>query len=323
MRVVCGRSFSSLLLLLGGCGLTLDIGPQARAAQVGAAHDAAKRDAGSIDGGVVDAGEPQLDATVALDARPGHDSGTLVGGACPPIVSDRDLGLYPFDGNLDNVAGGGLTSGRLTERDGTVSTTSDFAAFVPSSLEPACGEALHFTPATAREFTAVVVPPWDSDSYEIASVSAWFKPTPAAEIRSRGIVSRDSTGQTAAGHLTVFLDERQMRIGVRLQTNVVEVLLCSELTVSYDAWHHVAVVLGEAPALLLDGVAQRGNGSLLPAGVVEIPCQGSTRAPPVPMTGSPDPWVIGASAWFASEGSAAPLDMPWSGYLDHIRIQAR
>jgi hypothetical protein len=320
MRAVCGRSLVSLLLLLGGCGLTLDIGPRARAAQDGAAHDAAKRDAGSIDGAVTEDGGPRLDATVAVDARLGRDSGALIG-LCPSWISGRTLALYPLDGNLDNVAGGSAPSGGFTDRNGVLSAPT-YAPFVPSSLDSACEEALHFTPVRDGQFTAVVIPPWDEEDYEIAEVSAWFKPTPASVIGSRAIVSRDSMGQTESGHLTIFMDEEQMRIAARIQTSLGNIVLCSESTVSYDVWHHVAVVLGDTPALLLDGVEQRGTGRMeIPGGKTAPMCQGSTRAPPMHMGATSDPWVIGACAWRSPAGTADVLEVPWSGYLDHIRIQ--
>lgn len=154
---------------------------------------------------------------------------------------------------------------------------------------------------------------------ETGALDFWvrFDGTPAD---AQGIISRDATGTTFPGHLTISRNCDD-RIVVRIQAENDETAYrCSDAPLVTGEWTHVAVNFGPPDVeLLVNGVRATETASVAVCGNTWIDC---TAPLPVGIAGNQNPFVYGASSVTSEEGLATPVFAFFVGALDSVRLSA-
>jgi len=138
---------------------------------------------------------------------------------------------------------------------------------------------------------------------ETGSVALWFNPATVAV--PQAVLSKDSAGNDAGGHLTVYVDVGG-RARVRLQSNSDSYEVAS-LPVAANAWHHLVFMFGgnEGMTLYVDGVEAGRN-----------PYTGG-------MIRNREPLVIGASTDISGDLTALPIRIPFAGKITEVQFYDR
>ncbi len=146
--------------------------------------------------------------------------------------------------------------------------------------------------AMAREFdwfyATLMIPDEPRWQLDEGSVDFYLRPRRCApDSDGYGLVVRDAQGQSASGHIRVFL-ESTCEICVRVQSTTAEHTMCSA-PLALDTWRHVGINFGaEGLDLWVDG--EVASQDPWPAGIA----------------GNNNVWVVGGSNGRASEGSSRP-----------------
>jgi hypothetical protein len=227
-------------------------------------------------------------------------------GCTPPCVEQADadtLLLYTFSGSGTTV----------TDVTGAHPGTLVGSGAKRVAGKAGCGQALELSATTPVSHVLVDdAADWDLST---GSVDLWLtfdQPAGASE----GIFSRDASGQTNPGHLTLMrLCNGSLMI--RLQDTVDSFVQCSE-PVSDKTWHHVGVNFGGNGGLKLyvDGKLAARTTDIV-CGTSTTSCGSSTSNG---IAGNDNPWVVGGSIWTSSEGTADPVTLPLNGKVDSFRI---
>lgn len=222
---------------------------------------------------------------------------------CVYKVDSDTVALYTFSGSGNTVTD--LTG----MHPGTVVGTGATRV----SGKSGCGNAMRFSPTTP--VSHVMVP--DSTAFDLkqGSVDLWVRFDSAAST-NEGILSRDASGTTKSGHLTI-LRRCNGAISIRLQNTTNEGNVCSK-PLSVGAWHHVGVSFGGSQGIKLyvDGTLTNETADII-CGTDTITCGTSVTTG---IDGNDNPWVIGASSWNSQEDVSTPVTQPLDGRVDSVRI---
>ena len=145
----------------------------------------------------------------------------------------------------------------------------------------------------------------DAEVYQLAtgSVAVWFNSSTIAV--GQALLSKDSAGNDAGGHLTIYFDVGG-RVRARLQSNNASYEVASQ-PVGADSWHHVVFNFGgnDGMSLRVDGVEAGVN-----------PYTGG-------MLRNNEPLVIGASTDTSGDLVALPISRPFAGQITEVQFYDR
>ena len=227
-------------------------------------------------------------------------------GCTPPCAYKADsdtLALYTFEGNGSTVAD--VTG----NHDGTI--VGSGTQYMGSNT--GCGKSLSFPGTTPIAYVEIS----DSTDWDLVagSVDFWVRFDGSAS-GSEGIVSRDASGTTYDGHLTI-MRLCNGSLYLRLQDATNSWGQCSD-PLSTKTWHHVGVNFGGTAGLQLyiDGALATRTASII-CGTDTTTC-GDTATKGI--SGNDNPWVLGAAAWTSDEGLATPVSLPLAGRIDSFRV---
>ena len=146
----------------------------------------------------------------------------------------------------------------------------------------------------------------DSDLYQLSAgtVSLWFLPTTIGT--QMGLVSKDSSGNDAGGHMGIYLDA-DGRVQARLQSNNETYSVYSETPVAPGVWHHIAFNFGgnEGMSLYVDNIA----------GGIDPYTGGTIR--------NREPLAIGVSTDNSGDLTVEPINKAFSGKIAEVQIYDR
>jgi Concanavalin A-like lectin/glucanases superfamily len=243
----------------------------------------------------------------ACGASDGCGGTCAAGSGCkPPCVDKGDadtVALYTFEGSGTTVTDStGKHHGKLV---------GSGAARV--SGKSYCGDAMGFPGSTPEAY--VEIP--DSTDFDLSkgAVDFWVR-FDATASGSEGVFSRDASGTTNAGHITMFrLCNGSLLL--RLQSTTNSYHQCSD-PITAKSWHHVGVNFGGTGGLTfyVDGTLA-GRTASITCGTTVNTCGAAAT---VGINGNDNPWVLGAAAWNSTEGAATPVNTPLKGQIDSFRL---
>lgn len=277
-------------ILLGGCGLVLDLD--------------------QIDGGGHRA-DASPDAPVAADAERVGDASPLRPDA---TATDAAAARPCGEGWLDE----GVFATYGFERDLTGGPAAPEGVFHPDASSgwtdgpPGCGEAL-----ALDGIRHVVLPSIDAWN-EVRSIDFWLL-ADAVPSSVAGVLSRDASGQVTGGHFSVIRSSTG-RLFARVQPadpgDVDEETSCSA-AIDLSGWIHVGINVGEPELeLWIDGMKMNDPS---PSTVGVVSC-GRRLEPSPDLSGNSNPWVVGAGAWESADGLPDPTAFPLEGAIDELRF---
>lgn len=150
----------------------------------------------------------------------------------------------------------------------------------------------------------------------------WLPPPRLPKLGAVGVISRDATGTSVSGHLTLHYTETGvLRLRVQGLDGEEAVQLCTAGPVATEQWVHVGINLG-APMveLIVDGEVADFVGETELGGIFTA-CGLSTERT---MNGNQNPWLVGASAINSREGEATPTEDSQliDGRVDQLRFSS-
>ena len=180
----------------------------------------------------------------------------------------------------------GLVYGSVVLGDAGVNANSSAAAFDQSS-------------------TYIEIPHHDDFLLNEGTVVFWFNTTSTSG--RQGILSKDSSGKDAGGHLTIYLQGGQLK--VRMQSTSTSYDLKSSVNIVKGQWYHVALVFGPGGMeLYVNGVLSKAHNYAGGLGVNSVG------------VGNYEPMVIGAVSWMSGDRVATPVHDHFQGKIDEVAI---
>ena len=148
----------------------------------------------------------------------------------------------------------------------------------------------------------IEIPHDDAYLVDNGTVEMWFNPDDASD--RQGLFSKDSSGYDDGGHLTIWVDDNEVR--VRLQTDD-QSYYVSGGTVTDGDWNHLSFSFGD------DGMQLFVNGEL-----VDTESHTGGLGSSSGGTGNTEPIVIGSNAWSSGNGTTNNLREFFSGSIDEV-----
>ncbi|MDH3603328.1 MAG: hypothetical protein OEU26_27255, partial [Candidatus Tectomicrobia bacterium] len=142
-----------------------------------------------------------------------------------------------------------------------------------------------------------------STDYQLSdgTVSMWFNTASIGNVQT--LLSRDSTGFDAGGHLTIRLDAAG-QIDVRHQDTTSSYTIDSgATTVAAGEWHMMSYSWGA------DGMRLYLDGELVGSDPTVTTLEGNN-----------EPWTIGANSWLSDDGDANNLLEHFEGQIDEVAV---
>ncbi len=151
----------------------------------------------------------------------------------------------------------------------------------------------------------IEIPHHDDFLLNEGTVVFWFNTTTTSG--RQGIFSKDSSGKDTGGHLTIYLQGRQLK--VRMQSTSTSYDLKSSINIVKNRWYHVALVFGPGGMeLYINGrldKTHRYSGGL---GINSVG------------VGNYEPMVIGSVSWMSGDRVATPVHDHFHGKIDEVAI---
>lgn len=146
----------------------------------------------------------------------------------------------------------------------------------------------------------------DSELFQLsaATISVWFMPTTTGV--DQAILSKDSSGDDAGGHLSIYWDANGS-VRARLQDNQNNDYEVASIPMPINQWHHIALTFGgnEGITMYIDDVVAGKN----------------------PYTGAlirnEEPLVIGAGTDVSGNLTATPINKAFAGQIAQVQIYDR
>ena len=132
------------------------------------------------------------------------------------------------------------------------------------------------------------------------TLQLWFNPTDVSGMQ--GLIERDASGQSASGHIGLYLNGDDLAL--RIQTTTQSKTITFPNSITAGEWHHAAVSFGS------NGLELYLNGDLV--------AEDSSFTTGI--DGNNNPWVIGARAWQTSEGSNAGVNSFFEGQIADVAV---
>ncbi len=156
-----------------------------------------------------------------------------------------------------------------------------------------------------RKQTYIEIPHHDDFLLNEGTIVFWFNTTSTSG--RQGILSKDSSGKDTGGHLTIYLQGRQLK--VRMQSTSTSYDLKSSVNIVKGRWYHVALVFGPG------GMELYVNGKLNKTHSYT----GGLGVNPVGV-GNYEPMVIGSVSWMSGDRVATPVHDHFHGRIDEVAI---
>ncbi len=220
---------------------------------------------------------------------------TVVNNVPPPPTPDPtpDPGIDGLIAHWDLNESSGSTANDVSGNDGTLHG----ATWTAGRL----GSALQFD----GNSDYVEIPHHSSYLLNHGTVAFWFRSENLSG--SHGLFSKDSNTFDTGGHLTISMEDNQLR--ARLQSTSVSTTLFASTTLQTDRWYHVAFKFGSGGTkLYLDGKLEAGDAY---AGGLGASSGG---------TGNHESIVLGASSALSDDLKATPLQDYFKGKIDDVRL---
>ena len=250
---------------------------------------------GAMDAGLDAAFDaPMVDSSDMSDAGPLHF-------ACDPLVDEDTIFLFDFDDESDSTGrGSGINTAQLA-----VTSPTHPCGATDGVLEIAGLDTPHFRVPPRAEFN-------DDD----VSVDFWIN-APSGGSEDFAIISRDASGITMAGHLSIFWSNDD-EIVVRHQMPPGRSVNRCTGTLT-PGWHRIGVHVTSG---ILDVYVDRGishRSGTVDIGMATYACDDTFL--PIGIAGNDNPFVFGVNVSNSDEGTHLPMRTPFIGLmLDKVRL---